>query len=204
MKRRYLFPLILVSTFLLLGAYVRRGQTPLINAREDIFVYLPIMLGGASSSTIPNGDFEAGRTIWTESSLWSNILIVMDQNLPPGIAPHNGDWAAWLGGDNDELAAIEQRVLISSAAPYLAFWHWLDWPFACQGASGAEAQILVNQTTVYQTDVCEDTDTGGWVQQTVDLGTFAGQTVDLRLQMTTESNSFANWYLDDITLQTAP
>ena len=170
---------------------------------EDYFTFLPLTRG-LPPQKIPNGDFESGRVIWTESSKWSNILIVTKDDLPRGISPHRGGWAAWLGGDNVEQASIEQTVLVDRDNPYLAFWYWIDWPFSCQGASGAVAAVSIDQEVVYQTDVCAATDTGGWIKQTVDVSAYADRSVPIRFELITGANSFANLYLDDVTFQELP
>jgi thermitase len=194
--------LALASTILLIvtSASAHRLQEALAEG-EDFLVYLPVI---GVASRIPNGDFEAGREIWTESSRWSNVLIVAAEDLPKGISPHNGDWAAWLGGDNDELAYVEQSVPINPKYPYLSYWHWIDSPFACSGMTGAHAAVSLNGILVHQTNVCDETDTGGWVQELVDLEAYAGQTAKLRFELTTAIHSYANWYLDDVDFQTAP
>ena len=152
---------------------------------------------------IPNGDFEDGRTAWTESSKWGNILIVQDDDLPRGISPHNGRWAAWLGGENDEEAYIAQRIFVDPDFPYLAYWYWIDWPSACQGATAATATISLDQSVIWQIGVCEEPD-GDWVKQVIDISAFAGQSADLRFHIATKTNSFANLYLDDVVLQSSP
>lgn len=182
------------------------GSHRAASAQDDgeHLLYLPLIATAEEEVTVPNGDFEAGRTAWTESSKWGNVLIVPEDDLPPGIAAHGGSWAAWLGGDNDEEAILAQTVTIDPATPYLAFWYWIDWPFSCQGASGAVATVWLDQTMIHQTDVCEDTDSGGWAQRVLDVSAFAGQTVDLRFQLITGVTSYANLYLDDVRLQASP
>lgn len=196
---RYVLLVITVSV-IVLASVAQLGQA--LADEYDQFVYLPIIQDGASR--VPNGDFEAGPVIWTQYSEFSYPLIVSDDALPFPVSPHNGNWAARLGGDSAELAYIEQTFVIDPEFPYLSYWQWIDWPFSCQGATGASAVVSLNQTVVHQTDVCVDTDTGGWVKQVIDLGAFVGQYVTLRLQLTTEINSYANWFLDDINLQRVP
>ena len=191
---------------LFLAVIVSSGRLATTAAQdEEHFTYIPLaILIPSTTKLIPNGDFEEGRTIWTEFSKWSNPLILHDDDLPRGISPHAGSWAAWLGGDSNEEAYIEQSVFIQSYYAYLSYWYWLDWPFPCQGSTAAEATVSIDGTTVYQTDVCQDTDTGGWVKQVIDVQAFAGQTVKLRFQLVTKSSSFANVYLDDVALQNSP
>jgi hypothetical protein len=203
MKRRISRVFIRTTTFLCLLAATFLIRSQDISAGGDFPVNLPLFYG-PSSTLLPNGDFEAGRMVWVESSAWNNVLIVDNSDLPRGIAPYGGNWAAWLGGDNNEEAAIEQTVFIDPAAPYLSYWYWFDWPMSCQGATGAVATVSLGGSIIEQTDVCEQTDTGGWVQRVLDVNGFAGQSLVLRFQLVTEANSYANVYLDDVAFQSSP
>ncbi len=51
-----------------------------------------------------NCDFEAGSSGWTEYSFQGWPLIFSSGDLP--LSPHGGSYAAWLGGDNDEISYI--------------------------------------------------------------------------------------------------
>lgn len=47
-----------------------------------------------------NGDFESGSTGWTECARQGYRLI---RSLPTMPETHGGNWAAWLGGADDEI-----------------------------------------------------------------------------------------------------
>ena len=195
-----IFPALLAAGVLLAALLATLPPTAPAGAQTDHQLYLPLLRGG---NPIPNGDFESGRTVWSESSKWDNVLIVTDQELPGGIAPHGGNWAAWLGGDDNEQATIEQSLFVDPQYPYLAYWQWLDWPFPCADP-GALFTVSLGGTILAQTEVCDATTTGGYVHVVLDAGAFAGQSATLRFQLTTPVNNFANVFLDDVTLQSAP
>ena len=132
---------------------------------------------GIAGTQLANGGFESGPGIgWEEYSLLGLPVIVDTKTLfDPGadiqVTPHTGDWAAWLGGENNELSYIRQQVTIGSAAPVLGYWHWIQSTDTC----GFDlARILVDGVQVRSYSLCRNSNTGGWVKQTVDLGAYAG------------------------------
>ncbi|HRQ41279.1 MAG TPA: S8 family serine peptidase [Chloroflexota bacterium] len=169
---------------------------------EDI--YLPVVLKPAPPpppppppSPIVNPGFESGPTGWTEYSThgWDLIL---NSGFPPGVTPHNGSWAVWLGGDTNEVAYIQQSVTVPAGTPYLAYWNWI----ASQDACGYDfGSVQVNGTTVHQYNLCTSTNTGGWVKRVVNLGAYSGQTITLRIRATTDSSLNSNLFIDDVAFQ---
>lgn len=144
-----------------------------------------------------NPGFESGPTGWTEYSAqgWNLIL---NSGFPSGVTPHNGSWAVWLGGDDNEVAYVQQSVTVPAATPYLAYWHWI----ASQDACGFDfGSVQVNGTTVNQYNLCSSANTGGWVKHVVNLGAYSGQTVTLRIRATTDSSLNSNLFVDDVAFQ---
>jgi hypothetical protein len=145
------------------------------------------------SNPIQNGDFENGRDgSWTEYSAQGWDLISTDITVPA----HSGSWAAWLGGDNDEIAYIEQQVTIPSGSSVLSFWYWINSEDSCGNDFGG---VIINGSTVVDAfDLCSSTNTGGWVRRTVDLNAYAGQTVQLQIRAETNSSLNSNLFVDDV------
>jgi hypothetical protein len=197
------YPFLLAAGVLLATLLAFLAPPKPARAQAEHRLYLPL-ISGIPGRELPNGDFEAGRTVWTESSKLGYPLIVAAADLPRGIAPHGGDWSAWLGGDYGERASVRQNIFVDADVAYLAFWQWLDWPFPCGGNTGATATVTIDEAVIYQNEVCEATTTGGWVKQMVDISAFAGRSVVLRFQLTTGSETAANMFLDDISLEGAP
>jgi len=155
----------------------------------------PVLAPEATATELlPNGDFESGPSQWTEVSLngWDLILDTTDLL----VTPHSGNWAAWLGGDFDEIAYIEQEVTVPSSAPYFKYWHWI----ASEDFCGYDlAGVVVNSTIVVDTySLCDDNDTGGWVLYSVNMAAYAGQTIDIQIRVETDDSLNSNLFVDDV------
>jgi len=123
-------------------------------------VFLPLVLKSYAEmplSPLVNGNFEAGHTGWTEHSLQGWDLIV-NTDEPNMIPPHSGVWAAWLGGDDDETATLEQAVYVPASAPYLGYWYVIGSEEVC---SYDIAWVKVNATPLKTYDLCQSQATGG-------------------------------------------
>jgi C1A family cysteine protease/predicted secreted protein len=164
------------------------------------WVYLPLALRNYGTGyALRNGDFESGRDgSWSEYSSNGWALIMPAADLP--IPPHGGNWAAWLGGDDDETAILSQRVTIPSNATTLNYWYGIGSQDYC-GYDYASVQF--GSVTVQAYNLCSSTNTGGWVSRQIDVTGWRGQTVDLRFVVTTDGSLNSNFFLDDVSLSTA-
>ncbi len=144
---------------------------------------------------IVNGDFEGITTGWTEYSTHGWPIIVA--SFTGGITARSGSYAAWLGGDYDDISYVQQQVAISASAPYLVYWHWI----ASEDMCGFDfAGVLVNGVVVQVYDLCSSASTGGWVSHSVDLSAYAGQSVMLQIRAETDFSLNSNLFVDDISL----
>jgi hypothetical protein len=150
---------------------------------------------------VANGDFEAGRTGWDEDTAYEYALIVHVSGLLDPITPHEGEWAAWLGGDDKLTTAIEQTIAVPAAGATLVYWHWIDSIFACDGSTGG---VMFNGAFVDQYPLCTGADTGCWVQRSVDVTAYAGQTVVLRFTARTKADNYSSLYIDTVSVQVTP
>ena len=147
----------------------------------------------ACTLSIPNGNFESGQVSWEEYSThgWD---IIINFGFPPGITPHAGSWAAWLGGDDSDTSYILQAMTVCASATNLQFFKWMQSDeYAC---AWDFASIRVNTVEIYNTGLCGND--GGWVLQNVSLSAYIGQTVTLEFLVTTDPQNNSNWFLDDI------
>ena len=92
-----------------------------------------------ADGSIPNGDFEQGPVIWQEFSTHGRKLIV--QTFSRGVTPYNGTWAAWLGGEDDDISYIQQQITVPAGLPYLSYYHWITSADYCGYDFG---MVLVN------------------------------------------------------------
>ncbi len=188
------------------GVYTRLANYTLwinLHLNPPHLTYLPLVIRQTAASTgeIPNGDFEQGDVAWTEYSSNGWDLIVNRSQLPEAIPPHNGNWAAWLGGDNNELSRLYQTITINAATPYLTFWHYIDSIDPC----GLDvAGVKMNGQLVKNYLLCASNNTLQWQKQTVNLQSYAGQSAQLEFFVQTTATTNNGWLLDDITLQSSP
>jgi hypothetical protein len=146
-------------------------------------------------SFLPNGDFEQGRGVdWEESSPNGLHLVASSATLP--ISPRRGDWAAWLGGVDNEFSYIWQHVTIPTSYPGLSFWYWIDSDDNCGYDYGRVTIDLSNFVESF--DLCRNENSDEWEQRTVDLSAYAGQTVDLGIVAETDGLLPSALFVDDV------
>jgi len=178
----------------IVDAYEALAQASGLTSKAVLSLYVRVVPPVANP--LVNPGFESGPTGWTWFSTHGWDIIV--SSLPSGAAPHGGTWAVWLGGDDDEVAYVQQSVKIPDDAPYLAYWHWIDSEDVC----GFDvASVRVNSTTVDDYDLCGTSSTGGWVHHVVNLSAYSGQTVTLQIRVETDGSLNSNLLVDDVAFQ---
>jgi hypothetical protein len=165
-------------------------------------IFLPLVLKNVAGSLL-NGDFESGPINWTEYSLNGWELILQESAMPNPVYAHSGIWAAWLGGDDDEISYIEQTVYVPAASPHFTYWHWIDSEEVdCGSDLGG---VLVNGSTVVDIyDLCSAENTSGWVLHSLDLSAYAGQTIPVQIRVETDVALVSNLYVDDVSFEASP
>lgn len=170
-------------------------------------VYLPVLTNTLTkteleSVPVENGDFESGRTVWTQYSDKGSILIFKDLNVFASVSARNGTWAAWLGGRHNEISYIEQELTIPSNAPYFTYWSWI---VSSEDNCGNDVgKVLLNGNVVATYELCSSNNTNGWQARSVDLSDFAGQTVPIQIRVQTNDSIFSNLFIDDIVFLNRP
>lgn len=167
--------------------------------------FLPVQLYIAPPTPEPkpllNGDFERGADgAWKQYSShgWQVIL----SQLPLGVKAHSGQWAAYLGGDANDISAIEQAVVVPIERPYLRYWHWIRSADECRYDYGGV--IIDRQMVVESYTLCDDTATGGWVRRSVNLSAYAGKLVKLQFRAETDNKTNSDLFIDDVSFSTTP
>ena len=146
---------------------------------------------------VNNGDFEQGNIAWvSHSSLSLGNLILPSDNLPTSIAPHSGKWLAWLGGVNAETSSIETSLQVPAHAPYLVLWNRVK--SIETDCTKDVAAIKINGSEVDSIGLCASTTTLGWLSRSINLSDYAGQTVSLTLQVTTDAAIASSFFVDDL------
>jgi hypothetical protein len=169
-------------------------------------VIIPLLLGDESPTPlppppsctdIPNGDFESGAVSWSEYSSHGWDLIG-EWSLVTG---HSGTWYTWLGGEYDDTSYIDQVLTVSASCPYLVFYHYI----ASQDSCGLDnGYVRINETAVETIQLCSTNSTGGWVKKSIDLSSYADQSVSIQFRVETDSSLNSNWFIDDVSFQASP
>jgi serine protease len=180
------------------AAAVQAAQgAPTLNQR----VFLPLINRDFSSgSLVPNGDFEQGATVWTQSSS-NGRQQIRNSFAPNSVTPYSGAWGVWLGGAFNEQGYIQQTVTVPAGAPYLYFYNWIG-SADLQGFDFG--YVVINNLPVLTVDLYSGANTGGWVKRVTNLSAYAGQTVTLRIAVTTDDSYNSNWFIDDVGFQSTP
>jgi hypothetical protein len=145
-------------------------------------------------------------TVWLENSTLGLNLILMNSELTH-ISPHNGNWAVWLGGVDNESASITQMVTVPENNPTLVYWYWIQSDaavFPCDTKYEGSGGVKINNTPVGQDHrLCGDLETG-WLENNVTLSEYVGQTVLLEIWLQTPVNSLyggPSFYIDDVSIE---
>jgi hypothetical protein len=164
-------------------------------------LFMPVAMNvQAPASPLVNGNFESGRSGWTESSTHNYPLIVTQ--FAGDIQARSGQWAAWLGGDDNETSVLSQQVTVpGGAAAYLVYWHWI----ASEDLCGYDKlEVRVNGAVRHSYSLCTNNETPDWRPVSVNLNPFAGQTINLQFRVTTDGTLNSNLFIDDVGFQAGP
>ncbi len=150
------------------------------------------------ASPLVNGNFEQGPGKgWAEESSNGFPLITNDFLGNTAVTAHSGSWAAWLGGLDDETSVLSQQVTLAPGQTVLSYYYWIGSEDIC----GFDfAGVFVKGNLVKSYDLCDSTDTGGWVRGTANVSAYVGQRVLLEFVVETDGSGNSNFFLDDVAL----
>jgi hypothetical protein len=163
-------------------------------------VYLPFLQTTAAPASINNGDFEQGHSAWSESSM-SGYQLIFSTGF--SVVPHSGQYLAWLGGTNADMNTLSQSFgVVPGSANYLHYYYLIDSNEA--NCTFDTARVLVNANVVAEYGLCINHNTSTWVHGSIDLSSYAGQTVTLSFQMSSDESVISNLFIDDVSFQSTP
>lgn len=147
-----------------------------------------------ATTQVLNGDFEQGRYVgWGESSALNYYLVLPSSDT----AVHNGSWAAWLGGDDQEIAYIYQNNISIVSPTSLRLWYLT---YSLDDCGYDYGYVLVNDIPIYTWNLCQSTNTSDWMPLDLSLNSYNGQTINLKIKVTTDIGYYSNLFIDDVSL----
>ncbi|CAM5234305.1 peptidase [Streptomyces xanthochromogenes] len=149
------------------------------------------------TQVVANGDFESGTSPWTQSS----TSVITNR---AGESAHGGTHFAWLNGvGSTHTDTLSQSVTIPSGCSTATLTYWLHIDTAETTTSTAYDKLTAKiGSTTLATYSNLDKNTG-YVQKSVDVSGFAGQTVTLAFTGTEDSSLKTSFVLDDVALSTS-
>jgi Zn-dependent metalloprotease len=156
--------------------------------------------GGTGSELITNGGFESGATGWTQTS---GVI-----GSYTGEPAHTGTQNAWMCGyGSAHTEYIYQQVAIPSTATSatLSFWMHIDTAETTTTSAydTMKVQVLNTSGTVLATlatysNLNKNT---GYVQKSLDLSAYKGQTVRIRFYSVEDSSLQTSFVVDDVSVK---
>lgn len=158
--------------------------------------------GGTTTQVLGNPGFENGSTM---PSPWTPTAGVINNSASE--PPHGGTWDAWLNGyGTTHTDTLMQQVSIPSTATSATLTFWLHIDTAETTTTSAfdtlAVQVRNSSGTVLSTlktfsNLNKNT---GYAQQSFDLSSFKGQTIQINFVGTEDSSLQTSFVLDDFAL----
>ncbi|MET7880578.1 M28 family peptidase [Micromonospora profundi] len=150
--------------------------------------------GCAAAQVIGNGGFESGATVWTASS-----GVITNSSSKPA---RTGSYKAWLNGyGSTRTETLSQSVTVpAGCASYtLSFWTRIDTAETTSSTAYDKLTVRMGSTTLATYSNLNAS--SSYVQRTLNVAAYAGQTVTLTFTGTEDSSLQTSFVIDDVTLQ---
>ncbi|HYF66250.1 MAG TPA: trypsin-like serine protease [Herpetosiphonaceae bacterium] len=146
-------------------------------------------------ASLKNGGFESGAADWSQSAADGSQLITTTR-------PRTGTYSAFMGGYNNGNDKLYQAVTIPANGTLRYYWY-----MSTQETSGTYDYLRVrlyntSGTLVATLRTWSNASTKNvWSQDTLSLASYAGQTLRIQFDATTDGSLTTSFFVDDVTLQ---
>jgi Zn-dependent metalloprotease len=141
------------------------------------------------TAPITNGNFESGRNVG-----WAETDSLGYQVVTSGSA-YQGSWKAWLVGANNDISTISQNIFVPTTGNTLYYRYRIASTDSCGWDYG---YVRVGTTVLKTHNLCSTTNSSTYIQGSVSLAAYAGQTVNLNFRATTDSSVISSFYIDNV------
>lgn len=147
-------------------------------------------------TTLQNGGFESGNANWTETSVGGYEIVATT-------LPHSGTKGAYMCGYNTCTDTIAQTVTLPATATSITLTYWTNvqttetshsYDYLYTQIRNTSGTVLTSGTTL------SDATATGWVQRSVNLTAYKGQTIQVYFKGTTDSSAVTKFFVDDVAI----
>ncbi|MFL7894264.1 MAG: hypothetical protein ACK2UM_06085 [Anaerolineales bacterium] len=137
-----------------------------------------------------NPGFENGSDGWVMQSNQGDDMVT-------AAAAHTGSYSAALGnGNGNRIASISQQVNVPQQVYVVQYFQLVLSLENCPGSN--QLMVYVNNQPYQHYSICQVDDTQIWEQVKIYLApAYRGQSVEIRLEYTSEASSDSSLYIDD-------
>lgn len=181
-----------------------------------IFIGLLFFLIRAESApafSLLDGSFEETPSPWQETTNTDCPTWIGNWQPAGGPTAKDGNNYFWAGGAciippdirqiNSNSAA--QTITLPTDAAALSFWYYAYKVSESEAGNQDQAYIKVDGQTIWSLDMEVAVNTTEWTSATVNLRPYAGQTIELKLGASQDTdNDFGNVFFDDLAIITRP
>ncbi|HEV7980988.1 M4 family metallopeptidase [Amycolatopsis sp.] len=146
--------------------------------------------GNCSGQKLANPDFESGNTGWTAST---GVIAQSGSQQPT----HGGTWNAWLNGYGTTHTDTLSQAVTIPAGCHASLTYYLHVDSAETTTATAYDKLTLTGGTTTLASYSNLNKATGYALKTVDLSSFAGQTVTLTFTGTEDSSLKTSFVLDD-------
>ena len=159
----------------------------------------PVVTSTPGNNVLLNGNFDNGSDgSWSEQSLtYENVIA--HRSVLQGVEPLSGDYLAWFGGVDYEIAEISQQVTIPAVDPVLTFYVQIGSLEEC-GNFYDVLDVLFDGQVIGYVELCSGNNTSGWAQIVGPVAALAGQTGTLTFRVHTDESLPSILVMDDVVL----
>ncbi|MFD3162768.1 S8 family serine peptidase [Herpetosiphon sp. NSE202] len=149
--------------------------------------------GGGS---IVNGGFESGTTGWTQASSGGYSLIDTTR-------PRTGSYSVYMGGYNNANEGLYQTVTVPAGSALNFYWYQTSNEGTTTAYDYLRVRVYNTSGTLLGTLATRSNvnTENAWVAESLSLAAYAGQTVRIRFETTTDSSLTTSFFVDDVSLQ---
>jgi thermitase len=148
------------------------------------------------AGALQNGGFESGIAPWVETSTGG-------YTLRDTARPHTGSYSEWMGGYNSGTDTVSQTVVVPSNGTLSYWWYMTSSESTSTAYDYMRVKVYNASTGALLATLRTRSNTAArnaWYQDSISMAAYAGQTVKITFEVTTDSSVTTSFFIDDVSL----